>query len=261
MRMYRGRYTRYSQATRYKLFSEEEKKDLEDIIKEDIAEIATDKEAIKVLGEVFGQNVAKHFVEALEEQKNQIDAIVEKATEVTEEVMSSNHYFVRRNMYAAGGLSGLLKDLGFNGAAKAISGGIANAFSFIFTGPYIGPMLEAFGKTVITPTMLAVPGSLVLYTLVKRGILDPIKFKSGSEEVKKIFEELENEQGCIKIEDKKELAEKIASIFVSGKNSPITKIIDWVKETLVKDKKAKNEKEAEEIIANALADMNTQSEK
>ncbi|MEM1973481.1 MAG: hypothetical protein QXN68_01675 [Thermoplasmata archaeon] len=161
-------------------------------------------------------------------------------------------YYEYKN-YAKGPLAGLIKDMGINGAAKAITSAIMSGFSAITTIPYIGPVIENLGEAVITPTMMAVPGSLLIYTLVKKGLIEPAKFDHGVKEVENILKSVEDQNtGCIKIKDVKEISEKITSLFISGKNSPIRKILNWVKDEMIKSKKAKNEQEAYMKISEAL---------
>ncbi|MEM5877247.1 MAG: hypothetical protein QXF12_00040 [Candidatus Aenigmatarchaeota archaeon] len=177
-------------------------------------------------------------------------------------VNKNSHKYLKRKNYASSKISKFISELGYTGAAKALTGSIMSAFANLSTVPYLGPVLETLGESVIKPTMLAIPGSLFIYTLVKKGLLDPIKYNTGKKKIEKILKEKEKETGCISIDNVEQISEEIASIFVSGKNSPITKILEWVKTEMIKDKKAKNEEEAYKKIVEAFAEENTeQSEK
>lgn len=201
----------------------------------------------------------------IKEIKNDVDSkdisnIISESTENVAEIIfsrRSDKYIKTRN-YASSKISKFISELGFAGVAKALTGGIMSAFSSLSSIPYLGPALETFGEVVIKPSMLAIPGSLLIYTLVKKGLLDPVKYSSGKEKVKQILKEMEKETGCISIDNVDELSKEITSIFVSGKNSPVTKILDWVKTEMIKEKKAKNEEDAYKKIVEALSEESTQ---
>ncbi|MEM4483720.1 MAG: hypothetical protein QXS19_07375 [Candidatus Methanomethylicia archaeon] len=221
---------------------------------------SSDKEMNKEFKEV------KNVIKAIKEDINpkDISNIVSESTENVAEMIFSktDRKYIRKRNYAASKISKFVTELGFAGAAKALTGGIMSAFASLSSIPYLGGALETLGEVVIKPSMLAIPGSLIIYTLVKRGLLDPIKYSTGKEKVKKILKEMEKETGCISIDNVDKLSEEISSIFVSGENNPVTKILEWVKTEMIKEKKAKNEEEAYEKIVEALtAENKDQSEK
>lgn len=170
----------------------------------------------------------------------------------------NNHKYLKRRNYASSKISKFISELGYTGAAKALTGSIMSAFANLSTIPYLGPALETLGESVIKPTMLAIPGSLFIYTLVKKGLLDPIKYTTGKKKIEEILKEKEKETGCISLDNVEEISEEIASIFVSGKNSPVVKILEWVKTEMIKDKKAKNKEEAYQKIVEALSEEKTE---
>lgn len=228
----------------------------------DILEESNSKD--KKTGEEF-----KHIQSIIQEIKKDVNPkdisrIVNESTENVAEIVFSKigHKYVMGKNYAASKISKFVSELGFAGAAKALTGGIMSAFASLSSVPYLGEALQAFGEAVIKPSMLAVPGSLIIYTLVKKGLLDPIKYSTGKEKIKQILKEMEKETGCISIDNVDKLSEEIASIFVSGKNNPVTKILEWIKTEMIKEKKAKNEEEAYKKIVEALTEEKVeQSEK
>ncbi|MEM5878410.1 MAG: hypothetical protein QXF12_06050 [Candidatus Aenigmatarchaeota archaeon] len=286
------RIIRRHRVKKYKFFSDKSGNFIEGTTSETISEIIEDlkrgkgglikklKEILPDNGEVM-TNVTQKVIEKITEQvvetvDDNMDK--EKSPESSKkngkEGNSSKIYVNTRNLrrkrikskkyankeinykyknYAKGPLAGLIKDMGINGAAKAITSAITSGLSAITTIPYIGPVIENLGEAVITPTMMAVPGSLLIYTLVKKELIEPSKFDHGVKEVENILKSVEDQNtGCIKIKDVKEISEKITSLFISGKNSPIRKILNWVKDEMIKSKKAKNEQEAYMKISEAL---------
>lgn len=216
------------------------------------------KPVVKEIGDTMGKKVLSENTENEKEVKSSKKYVNTK--NLRHKRMTSKKYANKKmrykyKNYAKGGLVGLIKDMGINGAVKAITSAITSGLSSITTIPYIGPVIENLGEAVITPTMMAVPGSLLIYTLVKKGLIEPAKFDQGVKEVENILKSLENEgKGCIKIEDVKEISEKITSLFISGENSPIRKILNWVKNEMIESKKAENEEEAYMKIIEALTD-------
>lgn len=248
---------------KYKFFSDQSGNAIVETASGTISEIISDLEKgkgdlIEKLKKMIpnnGENIKKvpqNVIENITEQVvEEIDDTIDK--EKSSKYAGKKMYHNQKN-YAKGPLSGLIKDIGINGAAKAITSAITSGLSAITTIPYIGPVIENLGEAVITPTMMAVPGSMLIYTLVKKGLIEPAKFDHGVKEVENILKSVEDKNtGCIKVKDVKEISEKITSLFISGKDSPIRKILNWVKDEMIKSKKAKDEQEAYMKINEALA--------
>lgn len=233
--------------TAYNIISEvinDLKKGEGDLIEELKKHLPDNGKAIKKATPEVIENITEQVVEEIDEAMNK--------SALSKKYANKKMRYKHKN-YAKGGLVGFIKDMGVNGAVKAITSAITSGLSSITTIPYIGPVIENLGEAVITPTMMAVPGSLLIYTLVKKGLIEPAKFDQGVKEVEDILKSMENKnKGCIKIEDVKEISEKITSLFISGKDSPIRKILNWVKNQMIESKKVKDEEEAYMKITEAL---------